>query len=121
MYIYLHHGRQNIGSDKILRRASSIPLDNGIYLNPNLSTHLPKEAYRLSKEANETTAQVKDYKLQITSYSRNTPVWERKFRKEEERNRRVNENTANALQQKGKYPLDWSIRLDRSEYWLLGH
>lgn len=52
------------------RSASTFPLDNGIFVNPDLSTHLPKEEYRSTKRENKTTAQLRDPghdKLQLTT------------------------------------------------------
>ena len=52
------------------RSASTFPLDNGIFVNPDLSTHLPKEEYRSTKRENKTTAQLivpGHDKLQLTT------------------------------------------------------
>ena len=55
---------------KMPRSSSTFPLDNGIFVNPDLSTHLPKEEYRSTKRENKTTAQLRDPghdKLQLTT------------------------------------------------------
>lgn len=45
---------------KMLRRAFTLPLDNDTYVNPDLSTHLPKKEYRSTKRENKTTVQLRD-------------------------------------------------------------